>query len=58
MATNKKNKMTIKIDVARMMRAASREIFGTPGGGRKTGFEDRKKRADKRACRGRCTGEE
>jgi hypothetical protein len=47
----KSEKITIEMDVAKIARILSRAIFGRPGKGRKTRFDDRKKKANKRACR-------
>lgn len=54
MSKRKHGTITIKIDLAKIARIVSYEIFGSPGKGRKTSFEDRKKAKDKRACRGKC----
>lgn len=41
----------VEIDKAKVLRRISRTAHGRPGQGRKTKFVDRKKRANKDACR-------
>lgn len=48
-----RDKITVIIDKAKAVKRLSREVVGRPGAGRKTKFVDRKKQADRMACRKR-----
>ena len=43
--------ITVPLDKVKEGKRRSRAAFGKPGAGRKTSFKDRKKDANKKACR-------